>query len=298
MFEKILLPLDGSELAETAIPYVRDLASQLNSEVYLLHVCPEGHQNLNRMHKIYLDHTANGLQQDIKAILGPNQEPRIKSEVVSGEPVKAIFDFIQQNSISLVAITTCGASGIRRWTLGNVADKVVRGSGIPTLLVRVGESPRETGKGFIKQILAPVDSSEVSRISVPYAVDLAKKLNARITLFSMAQTVYAQNLDGMGVGVGVNWDAVDKATEKYTDDSLSSLESDIRAKGVAVSHITVLGIDAASEILELEKKLPADLVVMTTRGRSNIARWAFGSVAEKVLREGGIPLLVIRQPPS
>ncbi len=296
MFEKILLPLDGSELAETAIPYVRDLASQLNAEVYLLHVCPEGHQNLNRMHKIYLDHTADNLSKEISTVLGPNQKAVIKSDVVSGEPAKAIFDYIQQNSISLVAITTCGASGIRAWTMGNVADKVVRGAGIPTLLVRVGESPRETGKGFIKQILAPLDTSEASRISIPYAVDLAKRLNAHVTLFSMAQTVYAQNLDGMGVGVGVNWDAVDKATEKYTNDLLKSIEDDIQSKGVSVSHITALGIDAASEILELENKLPVDLIMMATRGRSKIARWAFGSVAEKVLREGGAPLLVIRQP--
>jgi nucleotide-binding universal stress UspA family protein len=84
MFEKILLPLDGSELAEQAIPYVRELAGQLDAEVYLLHVCPEGHQNLVRMHNIYLEHTAYRLRQELKEASGSNREPILKAEVVGG----------------------------------------------------------------------------------------------------------------------------------------------------------------------------------------------------------------------
>ncbi len=296
MFEKLLLPLDGSELAETAIPYVRDLAVQLKSEVSLIHVCPPEHNNLTRMHKIYLDYMADNLRKEIQELWGPAQNPILKSEVVSGEPAKTIMDYVQRNSISLVAVTTAGASGIRAWAMGSVADKVVRGLDIPTLLIRVkaGKMPRD--KGMIKRILLPLDPSEASKIAVPYAADLAKKVEGTITLFSMAQTVYSKNIDSMGVGVGVNWDAVDSATEKYTNDYLQVIENQIKAGGVNVNHIAVLGIDAASEILELEKKIPADLVVMATRGRSPVARWAFGSVAEKVLREGETPLLVIRQP--
>jgi nucleotide-binding universal stress UspA family protein len=296
MFEKILLPLDGSELAETAIPYVRDLAVQLKAEVSLIHVCPPEHEKLARMHKIYLDHMADSLRKEILELWGATQDPVLKSEVISGDPAKAILEYVQRNSISLVAVTTAGASGIRVWAMGSVADKVVRGLDIPTLLVRVkaGRMPRE--KGLIKRILLPLDASEASKRAVPYATDLAQKLNASITLFSMAQTVYARNMDSMGVGIGVNWDAVDAATEKYTGDYLQNIEDKIRASGVTVNHITVLGIDAANEILELEKKIPADMVVMATRGRSPVARWAFGSVAEKVLRQGEAPLLVVREP--
>ena len=295
MFERILLPMDGSELAEQAVPYVRDLASQLNAEVHMVHVCPIVHQNLTHMHKIYLDQVEANLRKDMKAVWGLKTEPSIKSQILTGEPAPAILDYIKQNSINLVAVTTCGASGLRVWAMGSVADKVVRGAGIPTLLIRVKTSPPE-GKGFIRRILLPVDSSDASKIAVPYGTELANKLGASLTLFSMAQTVYAQNLDGMGVGVGVNWDAVDAATKKYVDDSLQEVENDLKTKGVNVTHITVLGIDAATEILELEKKIPADIVVMATRGRSGISRWAFGSTAERVLRDGELPLLLIREP--
>jgi nucleotide-binding universal stress UspA family protein len=295
MFEKILLPMDGSELAEQAVPYVRDLASQLNAEVHMVHVCPIVHQNLTHMHKIYLDQVEANLRKDMKAVWGLKTEPSIKSQILTGEPAPAILDYIKQNSIDLVAVTTCGASGLRAWAMGSVADKVVRGAGIPTLLIRVKTSPPQD-KGFIRRILLPLDSSDASKIAVPYGTELAQKLGASLSLFSMAQTVYAQNLDGMGVGVGVNWDAVDAATKKYVDESLEEVEKDLKTKGVNVNHITVLGIDAATEILELEKKIPADIVVMATRGRSGISRWAFGSTAERVLRDGELPLLLIREP--
>jgi|WetSurMetagenome_2_1015567.scaffolds.fasta_scaffold262571_1 nucleotide-binding universal stress UspA family protein len=305
MFEKILVPLDGSELAETAIPYVRDLSSQLGAEVYLLHVCPPEHQVYNHMHQIYLNSVAEGLRKRIKEIFPTAQEIKISGEVISGEPIKVISDYVKQKEISLVVATTCGASGLRRLALGNVADKILRLVGVPTLLIRVSETKATATvagavsgaveQGLIRKILLTLDMSEASKIAVPYAVQLAKKLNASITLFSMAQTVYSQNLDAVGPGVGANWDAIDKSTEQYLDQYLKSVEADIQAAGVQVNHTSYLGIDAGYEILEMEKRTQADLIIMATRGRSPISRWAFGSTAEKVLREGDRPLLLVKK---
>ena len=195
MFEKILLPLDGSELAETAIPYVRNLAGQLEAEVYLLHVCPPEHQSYLHMHQIYLNNIAENLRQRIKENSQPGREPKVQAEVILGDPIKVIFDYAQQKSISMVVLTSHGTSGFRAWAMGSVADKVVRGVGIPTLLIRIKERRNiPEKKGLIQKILLPLDTSDASKISVPYAVQLAKKLKASITLFSMVQTIYAQNM--------------------------------------------------------------------------------------------------------
>lgn len=298
MLNKILLPLDGSETAEAAIPYVRDLAARLDAEIYLIHICPLGHENLNRMHKIYLEHTSDYLRQKIKDQWKVS-DPKIKAEAISGEqPAKAILDYIRQNDINLVAVTTSGASGIRAWAMGSVADKIVRGAGVPTLLIRVnGKQPTPEKTGLITKILVPLDSSDASQIAIAPALDLAKKLKASITLFSMAETIYAQNLEGManGMPMGGNWDQIDASTRKYLDEYLASIENQIINQGVEASHVTTVGVDAASEILDLEKRLDVDLVVMATRGRSPVARWAFGSTAEKVLLEGELPLLVVKE---
>ena len=111
-------------------------------------------------------------------------------------------------------------------------------------------------------------------------------LKASIALFSMAQTIYAQNIVGMGGGFVGNLDSIDGAAKKYTDEYLQSIADEIRKAGVDVTQTSLVSIDAAYEILEMERKIQPDLVMMATRGRSNITRWALGSVAEKVLREG------------
>jgi nucleotide-binding universal stress UspA family protein len=295
MFEKILLPLDGSVLAETALPYLRDLESRLRSEVYLLHICPPEHQAYLHMHQIYLNSIADSLRKEILEDRRPDGELKVQSEVIIGEPAAAILDYIKQKGIDLVALTTFGSSGIRGWAMGSVADKIVRGVEIPSLLVRVKKQPEMVQRrGLIQKILVPLDSSDSSKTSIPYAVQLAKKLQASITLFSMSLTAYAQSLGGVG-GIGVNLDKVDAATESYTEDFLLEIEKYIREAGVDVNHTSYLGMDAAFEILEMEKKIQADLVVMASRGRSPIARWAFGSVAEKVLQGGDRPILVVRK---
>ena len=296
MFERILLPLDGSELAETAIPYVRDLAGQLEAEVYLLHACPPEHKEYLRMHQLYLNNIAENLRQTIKENWQPSEEPKIQVEVIPDDPVKVIFDYVKQKSISMVALTSHGTTGLRAWAMGSVADKVVRGVGVPTLLIRIKEGriiPEK--KGLIQKILLPLDTSDASSISVPYAVQLAKKLKASIALFSMVQTIYAQNMFGMGGGIAVNLDSIDVETKKYTEGYLQGIADEIQKAGVDVTQTSFVSMDAAYEILEMEKKIQPDLVVMATRGRSNIARWALGSVAEKVLREGDRPILMVKE---
>ena len=299
MFEKILLPLDGSVLAETAIPFVRDLAGQLEAEVYLLHACPPEHKTYLRMHQLYLDNIAENLRQRIKEDWQPSGEPKIQVEVIIDEPVKVIFDYVKEKVISMVALTSHGSTGLRAWAMGSVADKVVRGVGVPVLLIRIKEGrviPEK--KGLIQKILLPLDTSDASSISVPYTVQLAKKLKASITLFSMAQTIYVQNfvsMGGMGGGFAGNLDSVDDATKKYTDEYLQGIADGIRKEGVEVTQTSLLSMDAAYEILEMERKIQPDLVVMATRGRSNISRWVLGSVAEKVLREGDRPILMIKE---
>ncbi len=299
MFEKILLALDGSELAESAVPYVRNLAAQLGAETYLLHVCPPEHQCYLHMHQIYINTLAAGIRHELNQARPSGPELKVFAEAIVGDAGKVILDYIKLRGINLAALTTHGTSGLRPWTMGSIADKIVRSADIPTLLVRTKETQSVPEKrGLIQRILVPLENSEASKVAVPFAVELAKKLKARITLFSMARTIYSQNIDGItGVngGLGVNWDAVDKASEKAVDDFLQNIENDLTKQGIEATHTAYLGIDPAFEILEMEKKAQIDLVVMATRGRSRAARWVFGSTAEKVLREGDRPMLLIRQ---
>ena len=128
MYERILVPLDGSELAEGALPYVEEVAARLNSEVILFTVCVAG-DCLERPMRAYLEKKAEELEPlGIKASL----------LVAEGNVANEILDFAEKNNIGLIIISTHGRSGISRWALGSVADKVLHCSVVPVMLFRVG----------------------------------------------------------------------------------------------------------------------------------------------------------------
>ena len=294
MFKRILLPLDGSQLAELAIPYAEELAGRLGSEVILFHACPPDHQPFAHMHELYLEGMVNTMQHQIKRKFPRCEGYHVRAEGLLGEPAEVIRDYVQKNKVGLVILATRGASGLKVWMLGSVVDKVVRTVNVPTFLVRAKEGhPDESKKSVISRILLPLDGSDNSKLAVPYALEIAKKLKASITLFGMAEKAdytmpYSESLLKERF-------RMDKVAQKKIHTYLCDVERELRQEGVHVTNIVTLGIDAAYEVLEQEKKTNADLVVMATRGRSPISRWVFGSVAEKVLLQGDLPLLMIRK---
>ena len=299
MFEKILLPLDGSQSAEVAIPYVEYLVRRLGSEIILLHACRSEQKPYHHMHQIYLDHIASRMQRQIRKGLPSNMELRIRTEILVGEPADVVCDYVVENRITMVVLAAIGGSGIKMWLLGNVADKIVRAVNVPTLIIRAKNvRPLSGKKGSINRILLPLDGSDASKLSVPYALELAKKLKAGITLFGMAENAYYYSthisFTPYSARTAAEYTRMDAAAERNVRGYLTGVEKELRKEGVRVTHVVTLGIAPARDILEQENKTNADLVVMATRGRSSISGWFFGSVAEKVLRGGELPLLLVK----
>lgn len=298
MFEKLLLPLDGSSLAEVAVPYVGLLARRLGSEVILLHVCPPGMQPYRHMRQIYLEHVADNLRGIIRRG-GSREKAKVMAKVMVGKPADIISDYVNRNQIPLVVLAAFGGSGRKTWLLGSVADKVVRAVNSPVLLVRSRNGSPSSEKPGIHRIFLPLDGSEVSKQSVPCAVEFARKFKAGITLFGMAEKAayYSDYISFVPYsdGMTAEYERMGVVAERTVRHYLTALEKDIRQDGLRISHRVTLGIAPADDILQQADKAGADLVVMATRGRSPLSRWAFGSVAEKVMRGGDLPLLLVKE---
>jgi len=135
MFKKILVPLDGSELAELALPYVAQLAATLGSEITLLTVI--GASDEHDKNRVYLEGVAKEIKQDAgKHLKKDDGAVKVKIAVVVGNPAEKIVDYAATGKISLIVMASHGRSGIGRWALGSVAEKVVRAGSAPVLLVR------------------------------------------------------------------------------------------------------------------------------------------------------------------
>jgi len=288
MFERILLPLDGSELAEISIPYGEELAADFGSELILYHSRAPGSDELKHVHEGYLDRLVGGIRQNIQ---GSNAKVSLK--IQAGEPADNICSVVNKNNIDLIIMASVGASGIKMGKmLGSGTDHVCHTVPIPVLLIRPRVNPvPKNKKRLFTQLLVPLDGSDLSKKALPVAEKLSSALKVPVTIFEMA-TMLHQYI-AYGYGPFIDYAKMDAAEKKEVEEELRVLNEEIRQKGIDVDSIVTLGSDAAIEIEKVTETIGADLIIMTTHGRSGLDRWLMGSVAEKVLRYGRVPLLLV-----
>ena len=289
MFKRVLLPLDGSAAAETAIPYAKELAAGLASELVLYHVPRREDEDRKRMHEVYL----NSLAADVRKDLAGNKIT-VEIEVEAGDPTESICRLVDHSKIDLLVMTAVSASGIRVGKmLGSVADQVCRTVPIPVMLVRPGNVVAIGQKQrLLNHMLIPVDGSELSKLALPVGEELASKLKLSITLFQMANMIRVLD-DGTGSTPFIDYTGLNEDEKNRVIAQMAELEKGIKEKGLDVNSVVTSGFDPAYEIMETGAKQNVDLVVMSTHGRTGLGRWVFGNVAEKVLRHGQAPLLLV-----
>jgi nucleotide-binding universal stress UspA family protein len=297
VFERIMLPLDGSEISEMALIYGEEFSKKLGSELVLFHVHGPESEQYRHMHQTYLDRIAETMRSRIGDARPEGKEVRITARVEAGWPQESICNLVKTNDIDLIVMASVSVSGLKvAKLLGSVADHVCRTVPIPVMLIRPQSLQQvKVGKSLINQILIPLDGSELSRMALPVGKQLAAKLNAGIVLFEMVHMIVPT---GSAAGYADYVDYADYAKfteieEKRVRDELIALEKELREEGLTVTSNMTTGLNAAADIIEVGKRVGADLVVMSTHGRSGLSRWILGNVAEKVLRHGEIPLLLV-----
>jgi nucleotide-binding universal stress UspA family protein len=278
MFERILVPLDGSELAESVLTQVRQVLSHKDSEILLLRVVtlpPSVEEDAGEPLDLLWSRAAEYLQ-NITGRLSA-QGIRVRSKVVEGSPANQILEVARNERVTLIALSTHGRTGLSRWVFGSVTEKVVRVSPVPVLavpsFVGMGGDAFPTGARELpfKKIVAPIASAELSLDVVAPLAQFAQVFGAHVFLVNVCQ----------GAECAVPVHEMRLAYER------------LREGGVSAEPILKQG-DAAVQILEACRETGADLIAMTTHGRSGVSRWMMGSVAEKVLWASNVPLLVVR----
>jgi nucleotide-binding universal stress UspA family protein len=187
MYKRMLVPLDGSELAEKVIPYAKELAGRLDLELVLFHVENPMEQDSAPIHRAYIERMVEVMRtqsQEVQQRTGFKQGGKVvevQGELTTGHPAEEILRYADEKSIDLILMATHGRSGIRRWAMGSVADKVLRASKVPIWLVRASipeeivydEWPRRT-------MLVPLDGSELSESVLPHVETLAKQRDTEL----------------------------------------------------------------------------------------------------------------------
>jgi nucleotide-binding universal stress UspA family protein len=292
MFEKIIVPLDGSKLAEAALPYAEEIAGRLRSELILIHVIAPNDKRSENMLRYYLGNIADDAKAGAESYLteaGP-KEIKVETRILMGNPAEEIVSFADRTEGAKIIMATNGESGITRWALGSVTDKVTRATIRPVAVIRAKASgPDVHPKGLLKKILAPLDGSKESETALPYVAELASKLKAEVTLIEVLKLSYiSPNMEHIEIM---------NSFRKEASDYLAKIEDWLKQKGVqSRSEVLETSGDEAMEIIDYTQKNYMDVIVMATHGRSGPRRWVLGSVTNKVLRECNTPLMIVRTP--
>jgi len=296
MYDSILVPLDGSELAEAALPYAEELSARLGSNIVLIYACEPSDEKHHRMHELYLQKMLEATRRGLKKHLPDDAKegPQVTSALVTGNAAEQIVDYAEKENSGLIVMATHGRSGIKRWVLGSTAAKVARATKKPLVLVRAGVArTRARTEVLLGKMLLPLDGSKQSELAVSHAEELAAQLKAEVVLLHVvAPTYFAYSIPGETIEMPFTPEDMERFRDK-SEHYLETVAEAMRKRGVAASTEVAIGT-AADEIIRLSDEMPVDLVVMSTHGRSGISRWAFGSVADKVIHAANAPVLLIR----
>lgn len=277
----VLVPLDGSELAEGVLAHVERLVKREPCTVHLLRVTGGPDAARRGVDRQVEEAQARESLQTSRARL-EKAGAKVEVHLAHGDPAAEILAAATRLKVGLLAMCSHGASGVLRWIRGSVAEAILREATIPVLLVSAHSAKGAAPERF-KRILVTLDGTERSASIIPYVLVLARDADAEVVLLR------------------VEWEAVQRpylamalAPEKVAE-TLKPWRDRLASAGVKVRVLVAQG-DAAAEILDVADREQADLVALSTHGKTGLTRFLDGSVAEKVLRHSKHPLLVVRAP--
>jgi nucleotide-binding universal stress UspA family protein len=301
MESRILVPLDGSRLAEQALSCAAMLGRGLPSELVLFRAVsvPSDDQEILVKAGIETEALLAQLEVDAQVYLAglveqlAAQRLNVRHVVERGPAAEAILDYCEQEKIDQIVMATHGYSGIKRWTHGSVAERVLQTSSVPVLLLRAREKDEAAGwekPMQCRRILVPLDGSKVAEQVLPIATMVAQALDADLILLQVPIVhAYGWLTDEWFLPVQGVLATAEQDAEAY----LNAVVRDLKEQNLRITGATIIGPVAAS-ILEYAEVNGVDLIAMCTHGRTGLARWALGSVADHVLRAGNIPVLLVR----
>ena len=308
MYRKMLVLLDGSELSEVVFPFAKELAARLNLDVTLLQVYGDIGRNFVPVHKAYIEHSAEKIRSQIEDVqtklsIPPGEkQAKVRGELADGHYAEEILSYAESNDIDLILMASHGRSGIRRWSMGSVADKVLRASKVPVLFIPAGaEGTTPYDEWPTRAIVAPLDGSERAESVLPHVIALAKQRTIepitvnliKVCDAPIAPSYYSPELSGVPLNWGEFMEQEMARCKQTASDYLGNIAKQLEGQGIKAEPTVLVG-QAAEEIIEYASKNPYSIVVMATHGRTGLRRLVFGSVTESVLHAVSNPILLTK----
>lgn len=282
----ILVPLDGSEEARSALPYAAALAA------------PGGPIELLTIVKDQKD-LADGGEASVQAALKAAGAELVaagydvKTRILVGDVADHIVEAAANGGAYMIVMASHGRGAFQRLIHGSIADKVTREATVPVMVVRSAQS--QPGPVGITRLVVPLDGTTLSEQSLPVATAISRHLGT--PLFLVRAVNIAEFMPpAVGMGEAIPFETYDETEEEMEKDAstyLDTLAARLQAEGLHVVTQVLSGPPAAA-ITEATK--PGDVVILCSHQRSGVMRWLVGSVAEQLVRDDDVPVILVPAP--
>ena len=306
MYKRIMVPLDGSEFSERVLPVAGRLAGDLELPVVLLHAIEPEHPSISQSlnERLYYVHSAHHRGLHARAYAEPVRTRLMEAglsvsiTIPQGDPGDAIVEEANKEPGTLITMSSHGRSGAFRWWTGSVADRVLHRTASPLLMIRPKDRRGAAAEGKFGRIVVPLDGSGFAEQALPHASHLGKAMDLVVELARAIPSIEEYNsLANLGpdnmVRQAPTYAEYRDVVEKDAKDYLIGMARRLEKDGVKAEWRVLYG-PAAAAIIDHSVATEDALLVMTTHGRSGVARMVLGSVAERVVRQSGEPVLLIR----
>lgn len=296
LYRRILVPLDGTPVSEQALAYAIAIARKAGAVVHLITVEIPPPATIPRVELTAdLRKPEDGYLASIAERFKAAGVPAVETAVLTGEAADALRRYGDDVEADLTVLATHGRGPVKRAWLGSVADRFVRSTTAPVLLVRADESgqPAAFEDFEIRRILMTVDGSPLSERVLDPATELGRLFGAKYTLLRLIK--YPHDLKSVYLPDTV--EANRKFLDEQERDAHAELEALCRRIGadgeLEVSPETHVVARVPDGILDIAEKRRADVIAMTSHGYGGIKRMVLGSVADKVVRGAECAMLVV-----
>lgn len=296
MFERILVPLDGSPLGEHALAIASCIAHTANAELVLVHASIDFDESMlldaaelevttarEHIDKISAETYLGQIAEEVRA-----DGIAVTTLVRPGPPGEVILNALRSQQPSLIVLASHCRGGLDRWLYGSVADQILRETTSPVLLVPLA-CDRSWPTDRPLRILVPLDGSRFAEEALSPARSLATQVNARLILVGVAQPPLVRYYPRVASLFGFEVMARLARARQYLD----MTAGDPRRRGDSVTTRSRVG-DPATEIVATAREQDVDLIIMATHGRGGLSRLMMGSVATEVVHGSRLPVMLIR----
>lgn len=306
MFDPILVPLDGSQLAECVLPHVVAIARSFDAEVILLRILEKNQASASALSFDLLNWQIKKTQAALylEKTKARFQESNIPARriLLEGLVAEGITEYAQSQGMKLIVLSSHGRHGLTQWGISSITQKVILSAPTSVLIVRAHQYGVHSGELSetppYQRILVPLDGSQRAENVLPIITQLAQFYKSQIHLVQVVQTPeMARQMPPAPEDIDLSNRVVARNREE-AGYYLEQVKSRSYLEGNAVQTHLITSDNAAVAIHQLGEQEQIDLVTLSAHGYSGNHQWPYGSIVNNFIMYGKLPLLIVQDLPA